>query len=1312
MFSKNNILFFFLLLTAALMGAAIIPATVCASGNYVTRETSTGTEYGDPVLMNSGSYGFSLPLVSFGGTLPLEWSLSYRTDNYEWMGFAVPMQSLVRHTAVPVAELAGLEGDEFTAETLRPGELVCFKGMTLLGTPSIPYQLKQTAAFYYLADPFDQKIYIFQRRAEIIQPIAAYMDRKGNCWKYTYSSDDSVRAEDGLGRFFEFGNNKFTDFAGRTVSYVWSGKELRSMTDQMGNTTNFTYSDGLISQIKRPMGNIPYTQSYAEAVLNGEKAWRVSSQTDAEGNKTSFQYDTAVNKVTVTQPDLSKLLYEHQSNTGAPKSFTDALGNRSEFASAKMNRVTSFTDRRGNTSLLDYHSTGRTASITNAKGDKVTYTYTPKDQTLTNPISGETVSFTFHDITRIDWPDGSSEEFSYDDKGNVVQWKNRAGHIWKSEYNERGQTVKTTNPEGGIVEYTYNADGTPASRKDSDSPSPETYEYDKYKRLVKLNRPDGKSVTIAYNDNDQIVSVSDELNHAHSYAYDKNGNLTEITDPAGKKTKYEYDAMDRLLKITDRLEKVFNLTYDAMGRLESLEDPNKLKAEFDYNGLNLVKQIKSVGKTWAYAYDNEGTLTSSTGPEGYGPAYTCDKLGEIVEMRDATGKSVKLTRDKMNRITSVTDRLNRTTSFGYDSRGLITSVEMPQVGKAAYTLNSLGTVAQIQDLNGKAWKMDYTVMGRLETVTDPLENKTQYDADSRGRIYKTAFPDGKTMTQTYDDAGNLIRSLYSDGPDLNFTYDVSDRLVSADKLSLTWDSEGRITRTGNEGVNFDAAYDDGGRLKTLAYNNNALTVTYAYDPETGLLSSVSDTLSGASLSFSYNDDLRLTGISRSNVTAAAFTLDNRGRIIGIKDGNFIDIAYTLDDAGQITGADMKTIPLDPATVTGGRKKDFSYDSACQVSKSGYSYDKIGRLEVSPGHAYKWDGASRLIGIDDAVLTYNGAGDLISRTKGDVTARYFYNYAVDLTPIAAEYDASSDKWSYFVWTPRGQLLYMIRDGKAYFYHFDVTGSVIALSGADGSVTDKYAYTPYGRLLKHEGDIVQPFTFAGRKGVRQEDAGGTLYHMRARYYDAETASFLSRDVVWPQMENPLSLNPYQYVHRDPIRWTDPKGTDHKAEYEIKNWEPGEKWVDVFEPPVTNKQPPVEGEKEVEVVKDALIDNFIDFLNEKIGEFGEHVAKKALAEELEKKFIKEYGEKLGKELAKKAAGKIVKGVLSKLAVVTTLYDGAVSAKQLYDWANMDPTERGHSMSQETSYQLVEYLEQSSSTGRDAVRAVGRCVSWLVGD
>lgn len=91
-------------------------------------------------------------------------------------------------------------------------------------------------------------------------------------------------------------------------------------------------------------------------------------------------------------------------------------------------------------------------------------------------------------------------------------------------------------------------------------------------------------------------------------------------------------------------------------------------------------------------------------------------------------------------------------------------------------------------------------------------------------------------------------------------------------------------------------------------------------------------------------------------------------------------------------------------------------------------------------------------------------------------------------------------------------------KVYFYHFDRNGSTLALTNQAAAVTDAYAYDPYGQLLAQQGNSVQPFTFVGMWGIRQEGRGGKLYHMRARYYDATTGRFLSRDLIWPQLDDP--------------------------------------------------------------------------------------------------------------------------------------------------------------------------------------------------
>ncbi len=112
-------------------------------------------------------------------------------------------------------------------------------------------------------------------------------------------------------------------------------------------------------------------------------------------------------------------------------------------------------------------------------------------------------------------------------------------------------------------------------------------------------------------------------------------------------------------------------------------------------------------------------------------------------------------------------------------------------------------------------------------------------------------------------------------------------------------------------------------------------------------------------------------------------------------------------------------------------------------------------------------------------------------------------------------------------------------KVYFYHFDQVGTTLALTNTNGEVTDAYVYDPYGRLLRHDGDNPQPFTFAGAWGVRQEGDSGSLYQMRARYYDAAIGRFLTPEPLWPRLAEPEALNPYQYAFNVPVSHVDVTG-----------------------------------------------------------------------------------------------------------------------------------------------------------------------------
>jgi hypothetical protein len=59
------------------------------------------------------------------------------------------------------------------------------------------------------------------------------------------------------------------------------------------------------------------------------------------------------------------------------------------------------------------------------------------------------------------------------------------------------------------------------------------------------------------------------------------------------------------------------------------------------------------------------------------------------------------------------------------------------------------------------------------------------------------------------------------------------------------------------------------------------------------------------------------------------------------------------------------------------------------------------------------------------------------------------------------------------------------------------------------------------------------------------------MGKRYYDTVTGRFLSRERLWPRLDRPRALNPYQYALENPVKYMDPEGTDEMTPREYAQW-----------------------------------------------------------------------------------------------------------------------------------------------------------------
>jgi RHS repeat-associated protein len=1020
--------------------------------------------------------------------------------------------------------------------------------------PGIHWRLRHNGDYHYAQGP-DNTCMIFdaQGRGRV------WADANGNTLTYTYDGAGRLLsvASPTLGQSlaFTYTGDLLTavaDPAGRAVAFEYTGNELTTFRDAEGHAYTYAYDSAhrLVS-VTRPRGNTVVTNVY-------DDLGRVQTQTDALGHTTTFYFSGFRNAEMYADGGRMAHYFNAQGQTIGN---ADGLGQRTRMTYDGLGRLRTLTDRLGDTVTYTYDpASGQIAAMTNPAGKSFTNTYAALTYTCANPLDGASVALTTYNLSRVDYADGSYETLAYDSRGNLSSHTDLAGQTWQYQHNARGQQTIVANPStalragpaGGQTTYTYHANGALASSADSDT-GVTTYGYDGYLRRNRVTYPGGSFIQTTYDRTNRVTSLTDERGQTTTYEYDANGNLVKTTDPLGQETTYVCNLMDQVTQETNRRGQTTLYTYDTMNRLASVTDPNGHTTQYRYDSHGWLTQvIDPAGHTLRNEYNAEGLHTAAITPLGHTVTFQYDSQGRLLTTTDPLGHQTNLTRDALGRITASADPGGRTTRYTYDALGRTTGVTLPGGETTAYSYNSLGLLSKARDPRGQEWSFAYSLMGRLQSRTDPLGHQWAYTYNQRGFLTQVAYPTGDIQTLTYDRAGNLTRQQYSAGPDLSFVYDESSRLVATNEITLTYDEEGQVIATTDHGsrITNHAAYDAGGRLASITYAAGLFTVTYQYNSR-DLLTRVSDDLTGVNVQFTYDDDGRLIGAQRSNGVHATFAWDAASRLTRIQEGALIDLQYTHDAAGEVIQAVMST-PLDLADYLVTDIVRYTYDAASQISSPGFAYDAQGRLTADPQHtlrpgsgqAYTWDGASRLVGVgQDVILSYNGLGDLLTRMAGGQTTRYLYNRALRLTPIVAEQDANSGQYRrFYVWTPGGALLYMIdaQDGnRVYFYHFDRTGSTLALTNQVGNPTDVYAYDPFGRLLHHQGGNPQPFTYVGEWGVRQEGDSGVFYHMRARYYDALTGRFISREPLWPQVGNAQAINPYQYAYQNPAAYVDMTG-----------------------------------------------------------------------------------------------------------------------------------------------------------------------------
>jgi len=1151
----------------------------------------------DPVTTSIGEYAFSKPLLN-----NLEFRLDYASRLEKWVGgFNDPFGGVDFTHNFHIA----MNRDPENIRVLFPqGNSLLFArdgDAWRITVEEVMYQLTETDDYCYLMDPIQEQVYTFEKTTAMwgsdVGVLIRIEDRNGNALTFSHDRDEAyiypTRVEDGLGRFLEFSYEdptptwryphlvKVTGPGDRSVHFDYElflddwAVRLASVTDAAGDTTRFTYTDsvvnGKVTQQILPEGNAPYTQTYESVPMPwGEETWwprRVVAQTDTNGNVMQLSFDDDTGLTTLTDPLGVVSQHRHEKQRLLTERI-DASGLSATMTYDDEGRRVSVTDRLGDTTTLRHHAlTGALQSITDAAGNKTSTSYTAQVQSFANPLNGETVSFTFYDLTRIDFPDESYAQMTYDPQGNRLAYTDPLGHTTSYTYDQRGQVLTQTNPLKGEVTYTYHADGSLATYTESDVGTTR-YGYDVYKRLTDITRPDGSTVHLAYDLNDRLVSLTDELDQTTSFAYDRNGNRIASTNALDQTSTFGYDLMDRVTEVTDAQDQTSAMTYDAHGRIATYTDSQGQTFGYTYDARGRLTAVTDPqGNPWTTDYDDEGVPQALTTPEGRTTTFQTDTLGRTTHVTDPLEATTQFAYDAGGRIIGALDPLGRLSTWSYDSRGKLTEAAVPGLGSATYGYNELGLLTQITDLQDASWQFEYSPMGRPTSHTDPLGRVQEFTYDDRGRLQETVHADGASSDVTYDARGLVTRVEHADGPVLDYAYDEAGRLVRANHLTLTYDERGNIIETrDDDGAVFAATYRPDRQLRTVTYGDHA-TVSYRYN-ELGLLTDTEDDLSGTRITFGYDRDGRLTNIIRSNGVNTTFTHDATGRVTGSQDGDLARQQYRLNAAGEVIQAQLDT-PLsqrtfsyayDPAgrlvsrTDGSGETISYTYDKSGNLlnrtdssSSETHTYDEAGQL-TDPGTAFNargsqtrgpgktctYDGANRISRIvtetDMVTYTYNGLGSLRTRTENSTTTTFYHNYALGLLQRVAEARGGTYQRLY-VYTPLGSLLYSMDPTGAdvRFYHYDRQGSTFCLTDENGTVLDQYEYDPHGRVT-HQGDSDQTYIYLGRLGVSSEPVG-QLYRVGARTYDPKIARFLNRGGICPVLGDPAGLNPHLYLHRDP-------------------------------------------------------------------------------------------------------------------------------------------------------------------------------------
>ena len=643
----------------------------------------------------------------------------------------------------------------------------------------------------------------------------------------------------------------------------------------------------------------------------------------------------------------------------------------------------------------------------------------------------------------VSYPDGTSESFVYNERGDLTSETNRRGKTTSYQYNDRRQITKTTAPDLGETSNTYDSAGN-------------------------------------------LLTTTDPEGHVTRYTYSPQGKvLTETTahgTAEAATTTHQYDAHDRRISTIDPLNRVTEFEHDAAGRVVKIIDP--------------------LDRETTFTYDSDGNRTSVTTPEGILTQFDYNERGERTSLTDPANNTVVYTHNAFGERTALNNRRSQTFQFTFDNNGNPLTTVTPLGHVTTLVYNDLGQVESVEEASGQTTTFLYDDAGRVESQTDSVG----------------------TIATTFDSNGNPL--TVTEGSDV---------------LARTFDDMDRVaTYTDADGNELEYTYFKNGLLKTIKYPDDK-TVTYAYDAQ-NRLSTVTDWSSRVT-SYTWDDAGRLVGIARPNGSTRVnqYTdADELDRFFEYGSGQSALHAYARFGYDADSRIDWRYRIPQPQEVK-LPSVDATYDIDNRVATwndAPVTHDLDGNMTSGPLPgvedfvSYNFDARNRLTSVGGTNYYYDAENNRIAKTDASGTTSYVIDPHGDALPrvlVREKPDGTLTRYVYGI----GLLYEVDESDNATYYHFDQSGSTIALTDNSGAVTDRVEYSPFGTITHRMGTTDTPYLYAGQFGIQAESNG--LFYMRARYYSPELKRFINSDPA--RFDG--GMNWYTYANNSPLMYVDASG-----------------------------------------------------------------------------------------------------------------------------------------------------------------------------